>query len=137
MLAGSVLRKKRSIVDKYLLVGLGGFLGAIARFARGAWAAERWGAGFPYGTLLINVSGSFVLGLFMTAGAGRLGFDPQWRLIFAVGFLGAYTTFSTFTYETVQLLLANNWRPALAYVGVSNVLGVGAALLGVGLGRVL
>jgi CrcB protein len=124
-------------LDKYLLVGLGGFLGAIARFALGTWAAEKWGPGFPYGTLLINVSGSFVLGLFLTAGAARLGIDPRWRLFFAVGFLGAYTTFSTFTYETVQLLLANNWRPALAYVGVSNVLGVGAALLGVGLGRVL
>ena len=124
-------------MDKYLLVGLGGFLGAIARYALGGWAAEKWGAGFPYGTLLINVSGSFVLGLFLTVGASRLGIDPRWRLFFAVGFLGAYTTFSTFTYETVQLLLANNWRPALAYVGVSNVLGVGAALLGVGLGRVL
>ncbi|MEP7359072.1 MAG: CrcB family protein, partial [Anaerolineales bacterium] len=55
-------------MDKYLLVGLGGFLGAIARFALGGWAAEKWGAGYPYGTLLINVSGSFVLWLFLTAG---------------------------------------------------------------------
>ena len=124
-------------MDKYFLVGLGGFLGAIARYALGGWAAEKWGAGFPYGTLLINVSGSFVLGLFLAVTASRLPIDPRWRLFFAVGFLGAYTTFSTFTYETVQLLLANDWRPALAYVGVSNVLGVGAALLGIGLGRIL
>ena len=124
-------------MDKYLLVGLGGCLGAIARYALGGWAAEKWGAGFPYGTLLINVSGSFVLGLFLAVTASRLPLDPRWRLFFAVGFLGAYTTFSTFTYETVQLLLANDWRPALAYVGVSNVLGVGAALLGIGLGRIL
>ena len=116
-------------MDKYLLVGLGGFLGAIARYALGGWAAEKWGGGFPYRTLLINVSGSFVLGLFLAVTASRLPLDPRWRLFFAVGFLGAYTTFSTFTYETVQLLLANNWRPALAYVGVSNVLGFGAALL--------
>jgi CrcB protein len=123
-------------MDKYFLVGLGGFLGAIARYTLGGWAAEKWG-GFPYGTLLINVSGSFVLGLFLAVTASRLPLDPRWGLFFAVGFLGAYTTFSTFTYETVQLLLANDWRPALAYVGVSNVLGVGAALLGVGLGRIL
>jgi CrcB protein len=124
-------------VDKYLLVGLGGFLGAVARFALGSWAAQKWGAGFPYGTLLINVSGSFVLGLFISAGASRLALDPRWRLFFVIGFLGAYTTFSTFTYETIQLLLANHWRPALAYVAASNVLGVGAALLGIGLGRAL
>jgi CrcB protein len=137
MLAGSLSGKGAHSVDKYLLVGLGGFLGAIARYALGGWAAEKWGGGFPYGTLLINVSGSFVLGLFLAVTASRLPLDPRWRLLFAVGFLGAYTTFSTFTYETVQLLLANDWRPALAYVGISNVLGVGAALLGVGLGRVL
>ena len=61
-------------MDKVLLVGLGGFLGAIARYALGLWAAQKWGASFPYGTLLINVTGSFVLGLFLAAMGLSLGY---------------------------------------------------------------
>ena len=86
-------------LDKYLIIGLGGFLGANLRYLVGGWAAEKWGASFPFGTLLINVSGSFVLGLFLAAVTGRLSIDPHWRLFFAIGFLGAYTTFSSYTYE--------------------------------------
>jgi CrcB protein len=124
-------------VDKYLLVGLGGFLGAIARYALGGWAAEKWGASFPYGTLLINISGSFVLGLFLAAATGRLAIDPRWRLFLAIGFLGAYTTFSTYTYESVQLLLAGAWWPGLANLLASNLLGLAASVVGIAIGRSL
>lgn len=124
-------------MDKYLLVGLGGFLGAIARYALGNWAAQKWGASFPYGTLIINLSGSFVLGLFLAVAAGRLAIDPRWRLFLAIGFLGAYTTFSTYTYETMLLLLAGSWWPGLANLLASNLLGLAASLLGIALGRSL
>jgi CrcB protein len=124
-------------LDKYLIIGLGGFLGANVRYLVGGWAAEKWGASFPFGTLLINVSGSFVLGVFLAVATGRLALDPRWRLFFAVGFLGAYTTFSTYTYETMQLVLAGGWWPGVLNLLFSNALGLGAALLGVAIGRLL
>ena len=119
----------------YLIVGLGGFLGACARYALGVWAAQRWGPGFPYGTLIINVSGSLALGFLLAATAARFDVDPRWRLLVGVGFLGAYTTFSTFTYESVQLLLAGQLWPGLANLLGSNLLGLAAAVLGIALGR--
>jgi len=122
-------------LDKYLIIGLGGFLGANLRYVVGGWAAEKWGASFPFGTLLINVTGSFVLGVFLAAVTGRLSIDPRWRLFFAIGFLGAYTTFSTYTYETMQLVLTGGWWPGLLNLALSNLLGLGASLLGVAIGR--
>ena len=124
-------------MDKYLIIGLGGFLGAIARYALGGWAAEKWGASFPYGTLLINVTGSFVLGLFLAAATGRLAIDPRWRLLLAIGFLGAYTTFSTYTYESAQLLLAGAWWPGVVNLLASNLLGLAASVAGIAIGRSL
>ena len=124
-------------MDKYLIIGLGGFLGANVRYVVSGWAAEKWGASFPYGTLLINVTGSFILGVFLAAVTGRLAIDPRWRLFFAVGFVGAYTTFSTYTYESMQLVLAGGWWPGLLNLLASNALGLAAALLGIALGRSL
>jgi CrcB protein len=85
-------------------VGLGGFLGANTRYLLGGFISQRWGTDFPYGTLVINVTGSFILGFFMAYAQDRPWVDPGARLMFAVGFLGAYTTFSTFEYETMRLL---------------------------------
>ena len=122
-------------MDKFLIIGVGGFLGANVRYVVGGWAAEKWGGSFPFGTLLINVTGSFILGAFMAVITDRLALDPRWRLFFAVGFLGAYTTFSTYTFETIQLVLAGGWWPAVLNLLASNALGLGAALLGVALAR--
>jgi CrcB protein len=124
-------------LDKYLIIGLGGFLGANVRYLVGGWAANKWGGSFPFGTLLINVTGSFILGAFMAFITDRLALDPRWRLFFAVGFLGAYTTFSTYTFETIQLVLAGSWWPAALNLLASNALGLGAVLLGVVLVRSL
>ncbi len=85
-------------------VGLGGFLGANARYLLGGFISERWGATFPFGTFVINVTGSFVLGFFMAYAQERPWVAPAARLMFAVGFVGAYTTFSTFEYETMRLI---------------------------------
>ena len=85
-------------------VGLGGFLGANARYLLGGFISERWGTAFPYGTFVINVTGSFILGFFMAYAQERPWVAPGARLMFAVGFVGAYTTFSTFEYETMRLI---------------------------------
>lgn len=121
---------------KMLVVGLGGFLGANARYLLGQWAAQRWGTAFPYGTFLINISGSFVLGLFGTL-ALRLAWNDNWRLLIAVGFVGAYTTFSTFEYETLQLLSEGSLARAAANVLGSVLLGFFAVYVGVVLARLL
>jgi CrcB protein len=122
-------------MDKYLLIGAGAFLGANVRYLLGGWAAQRWGTEFPYGTLIINISGSFILGLFLALATERYLIDPRWRLFFAIGFLGAYTTFSAYTYESIQLLLNGNWVPGLLNLLGSNLLGLLAVVLGIALGR--
>lgn len=124
-------------LTKYLAVGLGGFLGANARYIVGGWVQQRLGPGFPYGTLIVNVSGCFVLGLFATL-AMRATWGEQWRLLVAIGFVGAYTTFSTFEYETLQLIAEGaRWRAAAANVLGSVAAGFGAVYLGVVAARAL
>ena len=113
-----------------VVIGCGGFVGANARYAVGLLVASTWGTSFPWGTLLINVSGSFALGLFVTFMMRRLSGAPALRAFVATGFLGAFTTFSTFSYEAVQLLLAGSTLPAVAYVAGSLILGLGAATIG-------
>lgn len=87
-----------------LLVGIGGFVGAQARYGLSNFFGRKFGTAFPYGTLVINISGSFLLGLFTALAARAILGDPALRLLIAVGFCGGYTTFSTYTYETMTLL---------------------------------
>lgn len=119
----------------YLAVGAGAALGANLRHGVGLWAAAHWPGAFPWGTLLINLSGSLLLGLFLTLIAGRIGEPPLVRLFVATGVLGAYTTFSTFSAETVGLLDAGQPALALAYVALSLVGGYGAAWAGIACAR--
>lgn len=122
---------------QYLLIGLGGFIGANIRYLLQQWAASQWGADFPYGTLLINVSGSFVIGLFLTLATGRLAVPPEARLFVAVGFLGGYTTFSSFSYETLRLLEQGQWGAAALYFLGNTGLGMVGVFLGVILARLV
>src|SRR4051812_18991785 len=108
-------------------IGCGGFLGANARYSLGLAIASMWGTSFPWGTLLINVSGSFVLGFFLTLVVKKVSGSPALRSFVATGFMGAFTTFSTFSYETTQLLLAGSQLSAVTYVASSLILGLGAA----------
>lgn len=118
-----------------LVVGAGGFFGAIARHLVNLVVLRVWSAPFPLGTLLINVSGSFILGWFSTWAAGRAGLDPAWRLFVGTGFVGAYTTFSTFEYETRRLSDANALGWAALNVAVSVLAGYAAVSLGVRFAR--
>ncbi len=114
----------------FLLISVGAVVGANARYWLTRLFADRYGAEFPWGTLFINVTGSFVLGFLLAWLAARAEVDPVYRLLIGTGFLGAYTTFSTFSYETVALVQDGDWRRALLYVAVS----VGGSILGVLLG---
>jgi CrcB protein len=115
---------------RYLLVGLGGFLGANARYLLSDWAVRQFGPVFPWGTLIINVSGSFVVGFFLRLLTARLDTPIEYRLFFAVGFLGAYTTFSTFTYDTLTLIRERDYLLAAANLGGSIALGMAGVTLG-------
>lgn len=102
------------------IIALGGGIGSVSRYLVTIWAAERFGSAFPYGTLLVNVAGSFIIGLFMTLFLERIELDPQWRLFIAVGFLGGLTTFSSFSYETLRLVQEGAMSQAFANAS-SNV----------------
>lgn len=117
-----------------LWVGLGGFIGATARYLLGGWIAARLGTAFPYGTLVINISGSFILGLIMGTLEGHV-LSPIVRLAMAIGFVGAYTTFSTWTYETMRLIESGNLPLAVANAFGSLLVGMLAALTGLAAGR--
>jgi CrcB protein len=117
-----------------VLVAIGGMLGANARYLVSQCAARRYGSAFPYGTMLINLSGSFLLALIATLIAERFGGNEGASLLIGAGFLGAYTTFSTFSFETLALVHAGASRRAIAYVVISTGGGVLAAFLGIWLG---
>jgi fluoride exporter len=122
-------------LERFLLISLGAVLGANARYWLGDWIAQRYGAAFPYGTLVINLTGSVILGLFLTLTTERFLVDPRWRSIIAIGFLGAYTTFSSYTYESVSLILAGQWTLGLVNLLGSAILGAVAVTGGIALGR--
>ena len=120
-------------VTRFLVVAAGGAAGAVARYGVTLFVATFWKRDFPLATLLINVSGSFILGFFATMAAERAAIDPMWRLLIATGFIGAYTTFSTFEYETERLAASG----ALAW-GIVNILtSVIAGFIAVRLGVIL
>ena len=118
-------------LTKYLAVAAGGALGAMLRFYLGGSALARTAAPFPTATFVINVTGSFVLGLFLTLAAGRININPHLRLAIAVGFVGAYTTFSTFEYETARLVEDRDLARALLNVVLSLIVGFAAVWLGI------
>jgi len=123
-------------MKEILWVGLGGFVGANARYLLGGWIAARVGTAVPYGTFVINISGSFILGLIMGVLEGHL-LSPVVRLAMAIGFVGAYTTFSTFTYETIRLIETGSTLFAVANVFGSLAFGLVAAIGGLLSGRAL
>ena len=122
-------------MNRFLSVAAGGSIGAVARYAVSLLVARFWTHEFPLATLVINVTGCFILGFFSTLAAGRIGIDPSWRLFVSTGFVGAYTTFSTFEYETSRLTEAGAMLWATVNVLVSVVAGFLAVRIGVMLAR--
>jgi CrcB protein len=122
-------------MNRFLVVALGGAFGAMSRYAVSLLVARIWTRDFPLATLLINVSGSFILGFFATIAAEKTSFDPLWRLLIATGFVGAYTTFSTFEYETQRLTESGALRWGALNIITSVAAGFAAVQLGVFLAR--
>lgn len=118
-----------------LIVGFGGFLGAIARFLVTKFSTKIFGNYLPYGTLLVNISGSFLLGLFYALIANKLFASHHPRVFIGVGFMGAFTTFSSFSVETLNLAKNGNYALALANVALNVVLSLSAAYAGMALAK--
>ena len=122
---------------RIMAVAIGAALGANLRFGVAVWAAKKWGSGFPWGTLIINVSGSLLIGVAVGLAASRLALTPTWRLFFVTGLCGGYTTFSTFAYETYELLNAGSILRAALNAAGSLVLGIVAVVAGILLVRLV
>jgi fluoride exporter len=122
---------------EFLLIGAGAVLGANARYWLTNYFVQRFGPDFPLGTLFINITGSFLLGLVLVLVSNRFVVDPGYRLLLGTGFLGAYTTFSTFSYDTIVLLERGDLMPAVTNVSVSVGASLLAAYLGIVVARVI
>jgi CrcB protein len=122
---------------EFLLIGAGAAFGANVRYWLTNYFMQRFGPAFPYGTLFINITGSFLLGFLLVLLANRLVVDPGYRLLLGTGFMGAYTTFSTFSYDTIVLLERGDVLPAVINVVTSVLPSLLAAYLGIVLGRVV
>ncbi len=122
---------------KYIIIVMGGGIGAASRFALGTWIGQRWGRSVPLGTFVINVSGSFLIGLLMTLMAERFTENPAWRLFLVVGFLGGYTTFSSFEYETGRLVTDGEYLYATMNAVLSVIVGFAALKTGEVLAKII
>jgi fluoride exporter len=119
-------------MNKFLLVAFGGAVGSVVRFWLGAYVSNRLGTRFPYGTFVINVTASFLIGFILTLLAAKTGWSPNWRYLISVGFLGGYSTFSTFEYETFRVFQDGEFLIA----GLNVVLSVAVGFVSVWLGYI-
>ena len=120
-----------------VVISLGAIIGANARYFISRYAARMLGPVFPYGTLVINVVGSLIVGFFVVWTSERVLADPRWRLLIVVGFCGSLTTFSSYAYETMAYFEQGQWGLMLTNVFSNNLLCLGGALAGIALARVL
>jgi fluoride exporter len=121
----------------FLIISLGAIVGANARYLISRFAAKELGAIFPYGTLFINIAGSIVVGFFMIWATERAFVDPRWRLLIVVGFCGAFTTFSSYAFESMDYFQQGQWLLMWTNILTNNVLCLLGALVGMALARVL
>jgi CrcB protein len=124
-------------LDRFLLISVGAILGANLRYLVGDWVTQRLGASFPYGTLIINLTGTLILGIFITLATERFLLDPRWRVLIAIGFCGSYTTFSSYTYESINLILAGQTVAGLLNLFGSAFLGGIVMLAAIYIGRLI
>lgn len=118
--------REEETLQKYLFIALGGALGSIARYGVGAWVANRLGIRFPYGTLVVNISACLIIGFAMSFLGRHTDVSPAWRFLVPVGFVGAYSTFSTYEWETLVELREGAFGIAALYAIGSFAVGLGA-----------
>jgi CrcB protein len=124
-------------VKDFLAISLAAVVGANLRYFLSRFVAEKLGLVLPYGTLLINVTGSLIAGFFLIWTTERVLVDPRWRLLVVVGFCGSFTTFSSYAFETMSYFEHGQWTLMLTNVFSNNLLCLGAVLAGMALARVL
>ena len=117
-------------MQKYLFIALGGALGSIARYWVGSSIANRMGTKFPYGTMIVNLTACLILGFTLTYLGRRADLNPAWRFLIPVGFIGAYSTFSTYEWETLSTMRSGAFVLAALYAGGSFILGLIAVWVG-------
>ena len=123
--------------NDFLIISIGAIFGANARYLISRFAAKELGAVFPYGTLFINLSGSLIVGFFMIWASERVLIDSRWRLLIVVGFCGAFTTFSSYAYETMAYFEQGQWLLLWTNILTNNILCLLGALAGMALARAL
>ena len=124
-------------LSNYIWVALGAVVGASARYFLSLLIARNFSTTFPYGTLLINITGSLILGFFLVFSTERALVDPRWRLLVAVGFCGSYTTFSSYAFESFALMEQGQWLLTGVNIIASNALCLAGVLAGAAIARVL
>jgi CrcB protein len=124
-------------VQLWCLLAVTGAVGTLARYWVGGVVQRLCGESFPWGTLVINVTGCLLFGIVWMLAESRQLIGPQTRVVALTGFMGAYTTFSTFAFETTQMLVDSEWFRALGNLALQNILGLAAILLGFAIGRYL
>ncbi|MDR3742003.1 MAG: fluoride efflux transporter CrcB [Terracidiphilus sp.] len=124
-------------MQKYLLIAAGGALGSIARYWVGASIGSRMGTRFPYGTFVINLTACVIIGFSLTYLGRRVELSPAWRYLIPIGFVGAYSTFSTYEWETLSSLRSGAFALAAIYAVGSLILGLAATWAGVALAEMV
>ena len=125
------------MLKNFLAISSAAVVGANLRYLLSRIAARLLGPVFPYGTLFINIAGSFIVGFFIVWTTERVLIDPRWRLLVVIGFCGSFTTFSSFAFETMAYFAQGQWGLMVVNILSNNLLCLGAALAGMSLGRVL
>ena len=125
------------MLKNFLAISSAAIVGANLRYLLSRIAARLLGPVFPYGTLFINIAGSFIVGFFIIWTTERVLIDPRWRLLVVIGFCGSFTTFSSFAFETMAYFEQGQWGLMVVNILSNNLLCLGAALAGMSLGRVL
>jgi len=131
----SIVNYHANYLFNYLWIALGAVVGASARYFLSTLIARDFSSAFPYGTLLINITGSLVLGFFLVFSTERALLDPRWRLLVAIGFCGSYTTFSSYAFESFALIEQGQWLLTGINIVASNALCLAAVLAGAALAR--
>ncbi len=121
----------------FFAISVAAIVGANLRYLLSRLAARELGPVFPYGTLFINIAGSFIVGFFIIWTTERVLLDPRWRLLVVIGFCGSFTTFSSYAFETMAYFESGQWSLMFANILANNLLCLGGALAGIALARVL